>query len=104
MESLFKLKLLHYIEYRYADENEKLYIQRLKEWVAIKSVSGWPHTRQDTIDMVKYVAKVGANMQRFCKSQFPLNQSYHIMMYIVPPLTFFSIVKVAVFPMPTDTL
>lgn len=43
--------------YKYIDEHEDLYIKRLAEAVAIRSVSCWAETRPDTIRMVQLVAK-----------------------------------------------
>lgn len=38
------------------DRNKDVYIKNLKEVVAIKSVSAWPHTRNDIDVMVKWTA------------------------------------------------
>lgn len=43
--------------FRYIDEHKKELIENLKEAVAIKSVSGWPETRDDVVKMIKWVAK-----------------------------------------------
>ncbi|GIY26901.1 cytosolic non-specific dipeptidase [Caerostris extrusa] len=42
---------------KYIDEHQKDYINSLREAVAIKSVSAWPETREDIVQMVKWVAK-----------------------------------------------
>jgi nonspecific dipeptidase len=47
MEKLFK----------YIDDHQDLYVQRLADAVAIQSVSAWPEKRQDIGTMVKLVAK-----------------------------------------------
>jgi len=41
----------------YIDKHEKVYIERLAEVVAIRSVSCWPETRPDVVRMVEHVAK-----------------------------------------------
>jgi hypothetical protein len=43
---------------RYIDKNQDSYIARLKEAVAIKSVSSWPETRADTRRMVEWTKAV----------------------------------------------
>lgn len=40
------------------DKNQGAYIDRLKEAVAIKSVSAWPENRQDIVEMVKWTQKL----------------------------------------------
>ncbi|KAI0213340.1 Cytosolic non-specific dipeptidase [Lamellibrachia satsuma] len=47
MENLFK----------YIEDHESVYINRLAEWVAIQSVSGLPNKRDEVVRMVKVVAK-----------------------------------------------
>lgn len=39
------------------DKNKTRYVETLKEAVAIKSVSGWPDHRDETIEMVRWTAK-----------------------------------------------
>lgn len=43
--------------FNYVDAHQSEYVQTLREWVEIPSVSGWPDHRHHVIDMVKYVAK-----------------------------------------------
>jgi len=43
--------------FKYIDEHQEIYVSRLSEAVAIKSVSAWPETRPDITTMVKHVAK-----------------------------------------------
>ena len=43
---------------RYIDTNQEVYIERLSETVAIRSVSGCPELRGEVTKMVQYVAKV----------------------------------------------
>jgi len=43
--------------FKYIDEHQDVYVTRLSEAVAIKSVSAWPETRPDITTMVKHVAK-----------------------------------------------
>ena len=43
---------------RYIESNEEVFIQRLSEAVAIRSVSGCPEERDEVTKMVQYVAKV----------------------------------------------
>ncbi|XP_065646243.1 cytosolic non-specific dipeptidase isoform X2 [Hydra vulgaris] len=43
--------------YDYVDKNQDNYTESLAAWVEIQSVSAWPHKREDTIKMVKFVAK-----------------------------------------------
>ena len=44
--------------FRYIDEHQDLYVQRLREAVAIQSVSAWPEKRGEIVKMVKHVAEV----------------------------------------------
>ena len=44
--------------WRHIDSNEELYIERLREAVAIRSVSGWPEVRGEVRQMTEYAAKV----------------------------------------------
>lgn len=41
----------------YIDKHEAVYIKRLAEAVAIRSVSCWPETRPDVVKMVEHIAK-----------------------------------------------
>jgi len=41
----------------YVDNNQDEFVESLREWVEIPSVSGWPDKRDETIYMVKFVAK-----------------------------------------------
>ena len=43
--------------FKYIDDHKEKYVETLKEAVAIKSVSGWPDHRDDTIEMVHWTAK-----------------------------------------------
>jgi len=43
---------------RYIDFNQEIFIERLSEAVAIRSVSGWPEVRVEVTRMAQYVAKV----------------------------------------------
>lgn len=53
--------------FKYVDSNQDLYIQRLADAVAIKSVSAWPETRPEIVKMVQSVAddlkKLGAECE-----------------------------------------
>jgi len=42
--------------FKYIDENQKIYIDGLREAVAIKSVSAWPSCRQEIVHMLQWVA------------------------------------------------
>ncbi|KAK3749409.1 hypothetical protein QZH41_015869, partial [Actinostola sp. cb2023] len=44
--------------FSYLLKNEELYIKRLADTVAIKSVSAWPETRGEVVKMVNHVAEV----------------------------------------------
>ncbi|OWF54759.1 cytosolic non-specific dipeptidase-like isoform X2 [Mizuhopecten yessoensis] len=44
--------------FEYIDSKKEAYIQRLKDAVAIKSVSAWPETRGDITTMVKWTQKL----------------------------------------------
>ncbi|XP_075240626.1 cytosolic non-specific dipeptidase-like [Convolutriloba macropyga] len=67
----------------YLQQNHDLYVQRLKEWVAIKSVSATPSLRPEVIKMVKFVKeewdKLGAEtilkdigLQKSAEGDIPL--------------------------------
>lgn len=60
MENLDKI-------FRYIDDHQDLYVERLAETVAIKSVSAWPEVRQEIVKMVHYVAdwikRLGGNVE-----------------------------------------
>jgi len=43
---------------RFIDSSQEVFIQRLAEAVAIRSVSGWPEVRGEVTRMIEYVAKV----------------------------------------------
>ena len=43
---------------RFIDSTQEVFIQRLAEAVAIRSVSGWPEVRGEVTKMAEYVAKV----------------------------------------------
>ena len=43
---------------RYIDDHQELYVERLKNAVAIQSVSAWPEKRDEIVKMVKHVASV----------------------------------------------
>ena len=51
------LRFTHFLD-RYIDNHEELYVERLREVVAIKSVSAWPDKRPEVIRQVKHTAKV----------------------------------------------
>ena len=44
--------------FRHIDENVPKYIERLREVVAIPSVSAWPENREDIVRMCQWVADV----------------------------------------------
>ncbi|NWH73151.1 CNDP2 dipeptidase, partial [Piaya cayana] len=43
--------------FKYIDEHQDLYVQRLAEWVAIQSVSAWPEKRPEIRRMMEVAAK-----------------------------------------------
>ncbi|NXU60427.1 CNDP2 dipeptidase, partial [Horornis vulcanius] len=43
--------------FKYIDEHQDLYVQRLAEWVAIQSVSAWPEKRGEIKRMMEVAAK-----------------------------------------------
>jgi len=43
---------------RYIDTNQQMFIDRLRDAVAIRSVSGWPEVRGEVTQMVQFAAKV----------------------------------------------
>ncbi|NXR91649.1 CNDP2 dipeptidase, partial [Hypocryptadius cinnamomeus] len=43
--------------FKYIDEHQDLYVQRLAEWVAIQSVSAWPEKRGEIKHMMEVAAK-----------------------------------------------
>ena len=53
-------KPLSFFVYRYIDDHQDLYVERLKEAVAIQSVSAWPEKRDEIVKMVKHVAGVSS--------------------------------------------
>ncbi|XP_044734561.1 cytosolic non-specific dipeptidase isoform X1 [Chrysoperla carnea] len=48
--------------FKYIDENQKTFIDNLRDAVAIKSVSAWPHTRDDVVKMVTHVGETLKNL------------------------------------------
>ncbi|XP_075995607.1 cytosolic non-specific dipeptidase [Genypterus blacodes] len=43
--------------FKYVDEHQDLYVQRLADWVAVKSVSAWPEKRGEIKKMMEMAAK-----------------------------------------------
>ena len=51
---------------RYIDSNQEVFIMRLAEAVAIRSVSGCPEERGEVTKMAQYVAKVCSSSLNNC--------------------------------------
>ncbi|XP_077599323.1 cytosolic non-specific dipeptidase [Stigmatopora nigra] len=43
--------------FKYVDEHQDLYVERLAKWVAVQSVSAWPHKRDEIKKMMEMGAK-----------------------------------------------
>uniref|UniRef100_A0AAY4EKA5 Cytosolic non-specific dipeptidase n=1 Tax=Denticeps clupeoides TaxID=299321 RepID=A0AAY4EKA5_9TELE len=43
--------------FKYVDEHQDLYVERLAQWVAVQSVSAWPEKRGETKKMIEMAAK-----------------------------------------------
>jgi len=58
---------------RYIDSNQQVFIERLREAVAIRSVSGWPETRGEVTQMIQYAAKVIFIYLNLIAGSMPMN-------------------------------
>jgi len=55
---------------RFIDSNQEMFIERLGEAVAIRSVSGWPEMRGEVTQMMQYAAKVTLTLHTACKLNY----------------------------------
>lgn len=58
LENFLFQKICDILRFRYVDEHANDFIGRLKEAVAIKSVSAWPDARPEVVKMVEWTKKV----------------------------------------------
>ncbi|MEQ2271811.1 Metallopeptidase M20 [Xenotaenia resolanae] len=53
--------------FKYVDEHQDLYVQRLAEWISVQSVSSWPEKRREIKRMmemaVKDIEKLGGTVE-----------------------------------------
>ncbi|XP_010136271.1 PREDICTED: cytosolic non-specific dipeptidase isoform X2 [Buceros rhinoceros silvestris] len=69
--------------FKYIDDHQELYVQRLAEWVAIQSVSAWPEKRAEIRHMMEVAAKdierLGGSTQLMDigkQKEFPVNVKF----------------------------
>lgn len=64
--------------YRKIEEGERRWIERLKEFVAIKSVSGDPKLRGEVRNMIEHVKKVCFKLYYIKRNTVDRKSSIHI--------------------------
>jgi len=93
--SAFDLKKMAHLEkiYKYIDDNQQLYVKRLSDAVAIRSVSAWPETRDEVIKMMHVVADQLKELQ--CTVDLmDIGEHLHFVLCAVGPCAFISVALV----------
>jgi len=89
------LKKVAHLEkiYKYIDDNQQLYVKRLSDAVAIRSVSAWPETRDEVIKMMHIVADQLKELQ--CTVDLmDIGEHLHFVLHVIGPCAFISVALV----------